>query len=72
MKKIIENATIHYKNGEKLIYDAIQITNKGIYTGRIIRHHEKVEFQDNRFIPRDEIQQIMIFNEQGNVKHIEL
>lgn len=72
MKKIFENVTIQYKNGEKLIYAAIQIVNKGIYTGRIIRQSEVEEFRDNGFIPRAEIEKVMIFNDKGKVKNIEL
>ena len=35
MVKIIENATIIFKNGSKEFFDAISITENGIYTGHI-------------------------------------
>ena len=34
-KNIYKNAIITYANGEKKIFDAIAITDKGIYTGTI-------------------------------------
>jgi hypothetical protein len=72
MKHIIENATILYKNGVKQICDAIHITKKGIYTGRIIANHEQeAVFEDYGFIPHDQIQRITICSEQGNIKDID-
>ena len=69
MKKIIENATILYKNGLKQIYDAIYITKKGIYTGHIITKKEDgEEFEDYGFIPTDQIERITICNEYGKIK----
>lgn len=72
MKNIIENATILHKNGFKQIYDAIYITKKGIYTGRIVTIEEGEVFEDNGFIPRDQIQKITICSEQGKIKDIDL
>ena len=73
MKDIIENATIIHKNGLKKIYDAIQITNKGVYTGSIITKNQEVEvFEDYGFIPRDQIQKITIFDEHGKSKDIDI
>jgi len=72
MKKIVENVTILYKNGVKQSYDAIHITKKGVYTGRIIiTNEEGVVFEDHGFIPRDQIQRIMISSEQGKRKDID-
>ena len=73
LKDIIENATITQKNGEKQIYDAIQITKKGIYTGRIILiTEEREEFEDYGFIPRDQIQKITVCNKHGKSRDIDL
>lgn len=72
MKAIVENVTILHKNGAKQFYDAIHITKKGIYTGRIIITNEEGEvFEDHGFIPRDQIQRIMIYGEQGKLKDID-
>ncbi len=73
MKQIIENATILHKNGVKQIYDAICITKKGIYTGCIIATYEEGDmFEDHGFIPRDQIQKIMVFDEDGKLKDIDI
>jgi hypothetical protein len=72
-KNIVENATIQHKNGLKQIYDAIYITKKGIYTGRIIKKSENEGvFDDYGFIPRDQIEKITVFNEHGQIKDIDL
>ena len=73
MKDIIENVTILYKNGAKQIYDAIHITKKGVYTGRIITTNEEGDvFEDHGFIPRYQIQRITIYSEEGNLEDIDL
>jgi hypothetical protein len=73
MKEIIENVTIFQKNGVKQVCDAIRITKKGIYTGRIITTTEEREiFEDHGFIPRDQIERITICNDHGKVKGIDL
>jgi len=73
MKNIIENASILQKNGVIQIYDAIHMTKKGIYTGRIITTQEEGEvFEDHGFIPRDQIQRITICNEHGKLKDIDI
>ena len=73
MKNIVENATIIHKNGLKKVYDAIQITNKGVYTGSIIIKNEGGEvFEDYGFIPLDQIQKITIFDEYGKSKDIDI
>lgn len=73
MKKIIENATILQKNGVKQIYDAIHITKKGIYTGRIATTREEGDvFEDHGFIPRDQIERVTICNDHGKSKDIDL
>ena len=73
MKDIIENATITHKSGVKQIYDAIQITKRGIYTGRIIiKMEEREEFEGNGFIPRGQIQKITVCNDHGKLRDIDL
>jgi len=73
MKHIIENATILYKNGVKQICDAIHITKKGIYTGRIsTKQTQEAVFEDHGFIPRDQIEKIVVFNEHGKAKEIDI
>ena len=72
MKKLIENATIIYKNGIKELCDAISITEKGVYTGHVnsIAVNEE-EFINHSFIPKDQIRKIIIFNEKGESKAID-
>ena len=72
MKPIIENATILYKSGGKQMFDAISITKKGIYTGRIIIRDEQEDvFEDHGFIPRDQIDRIMVCNEHKKARDID-
>lgn len=72
MEKFIENAIVIQKSGEKQIYDAIQITKKGIVTGRIIKKNDTREvFEDQGFIPNSQIQKIMICTIEGKVKDID-
>jgi len=72
MKKLIENATIIYKNGIKELCDAISITEKGVYTGHVnsIAVSEK-GFINHSFIPKDQIRKIIIFNEERESKAID-
>jgi hypothetical protein len=72
MRNIIENATILQKSGVKQIYDAIYITKKGVYTGRIITTNEEEVFEDHEFIPRDQIQRITICAQHGKSEDIDL
>lgn len=72
MKHIIENATILYKSGVKQMFNAIHITKKGIYTGRIIVKDEQEDvFEDHGFIPRDQIEKIMVCNEHEKARDID-
>ena len=72
MKNYHENATIIQKNGLKQIFDAIVITKKGIYTGVINIKNERAEkFEEQGFIPKDQIEKIMIFNREGRQKDID-
>jgi hypothetical protein len=66
MKNIIENATIIYKNGLRKIVDALSITKKGIYIGKIkLNNDSKDEFFNYSFIPRNQIKKINFLNERG-------
>ena len=72
MEQVIKNAIVLQKNGEKQIYDAVQITKKGIITGRIIKKNDTWEaFEDQGFIPNSQIQKIMIYTIEGKVKDID-
>jgi len=71
MQNIIENATIVYKNGLKKICEAISITERGVYTGYIKPKNDE-EFVNHSFIPKDQIQNIMFFSENGKLKDIEI
>ena len=71
MQNIIENATIVYKNGLKKICEAISITERGVYAGYIKPKNDE-EFVNHSFIPKDQIQKIMVFSENGKLKDIEI
>ena len=72
MKNLHQNATIVQKNGLKQLFDAILITEKGIYTGVInINNKETEKFEEHGFIPKDQIEKIMIFNDKGRQKDID-
>ena len=72
-KKIFKNAIITYVNGEKKIFDAIAVTDKGIYTG-IIRVNEdnSEEFIDDGLISKEEIKKIIILDNSGDSQKIDL
>jgi len=64
MKTIYKQATISKKNGVKQIFDAILITEKGVYTGLLnINKESKEEFKENSFIPHDQVESIKILND---------
>jgi len=72
-KKIFKNAIITYVNEEKKIFDAIAVTDKGIYTG-IIRVNEdnSEEFIDDGLISKEEIKKIIILDNSGDSQKIDL
>jgi hypothetical protein len=71
MQDIIENVEIIYVNGTKEIYDAISITDKGVYTGKIKTKNQNIEeFVNHSFIPRDQIKKIIFFNNSGRYEDI--
>jgi hypothetical protein len=71
MKDIIENATIIYKNGFKEICYAISISDKGVFTGYLKSNSEVEKFICNSFIPRDQIEKIIVFYENGKSNYID-
>lgn len=72
MEKIIENATIVYKNGLRKIVDALSITQNGIYIGRIDPKKEKNEkFVNHSFIPKNQIQKIQFFDSTNKLQDID-
>ena len=72
-KKIFKNAIITYINGEKKIFDAIAVTNKGIYTGIIKVNKDNCEkFIDDGLISKEEIKKIVILNNDNNSQKIDL
>ncbi len=72
-KKIFKNAIITYINGEKKIFDAIAVTEKGIYTGIIrVNKDDSEEFIDDGLISKEEIKKIVVLNNDDNSKKIDL
>ena len=72
MKDILENVTIIYKNGLREIFNAISIVNRGVYTGQIKKiNNNDIEFVNHSFIPKDQIDRILIFNSNGESKNID-
>ena len=73
MQNIIENATVVYKNGLKKICEAISMTEKGVYIGYIKPKNENdEEFVNHSFVPKDQIQNILFFSENGKLKNIKV
>ena len=73
MQDLVENATIIYKNGLKKIFDAISVTEKGVYTGEIKSLNENREgFIHHSYIPKNQIQKIMVVNEKGKIQRLPL
>ena len=71
-KNILENAIVTYVNGEKEIFDAIMITDKGVYTGfiRLNKDHCE-EFIDDGLISKENIQKIIVLDKKGISKDID-
>ena len=71
-KNILENATITQKNGVTHLYDAIKLSEKGIYTGKInIKNTQEPYFKEHSFIPRDQVNKITIFSKDGTPQDID-
>lgn len=72
MKYIIENATIIYKNGSEKIFRAIKIKELGVWIGKIdSKNGINKNFLKYSFIPNDQIQKIMYFDQNGKLKDID-
>ena len=62
----LENAIVVYDNGEKELFDAVFVTEKGVITGCILqgqtnkKKHARIskEFIGSGFIPKDNIKKI--------------
>ena len=42
--KILQNATIIYNSGDRELFEAVYITKRGVYIGRIVNHNEFIEY----------------------------
>jgi hypothetical protein len=70
---IIENATISYKDGNKILEKAIRITKKGIYLCHMYSTNSMVKrFNDHSFVPLDQIERISFCNDKGRTQDIDL
>lgn len=68
---IYKNAIITFSNGEKEIFDAISITNKGIYTGIFILNNNNCEkFIDDGLISKENIISIIVIDKNGKSQNI--
>jgi len=68
---LYKNAIVTYNNGEKEIFDAIVITEKGIYTGFIRLNKDRHEkFIDDGLISKENIQKIVVLDKEGTSKDI--
>jgi hypothetical protein len=67
-----KNAIIEYNSGEKEIFEAISITNKGIYTGKIrINNNHNLDFIDDGLISKENIKKIIVVDEAGKSQNID-
>jgi hypothetical protein len=56
----------------KKLYDAIRITEKGVYTGILqSKNNQEGVFVNHGFIPNNQIQKIMFFGETGKSTDID-
>jgi hypothetical protein len=63
---LYENAIITYISGEKEIFEAIKLTDKGIYTGRIRKNlNQNEEFIDDGLISKENVKTIIILDKNG-------
>jgi hypothetical protein len=59
MKKIFENVTIYFKNGERECYKAILFRKKGVCTGIINGNQDsEIRFIEQGYIPLNRIEKI--------------
>ena len=73
MGSIFENATIIQKNGVKQLHAAILVMDKGIYTGILkTQNGKEQQFEEHSYIPRDQIEKVVVCNESGTLQDIEI
>ena len=65
MEKLIENATIIYKNGKKEFYNAISVKENGIFIGDI-------KFINHGYIPNNKIRKLIFLNRNGKSINFDL
>jgi adenine deaminase len=72
MEEIIENGTIVFKNGSKKSYDVLSLTKTGVFTGHIKEStNYNKKFIDQGFIPKDQIQKILVLNKHSRWTEID-
>lgn len=72
-KIVYKNAVITYDNEKKEIFDAIVITDKGVYTGHTrLDKDNNEEFIDDGLISKEDIKNIIIIDKEGISKEIVL
>jgi hypothetical protein len=72
MKKIYENVTIYFKNGERECYKAIRFREKGICTGRIKDNPDsEIRFIEQGYIPLNRIEKITYLFENDELSIID-
>ena len=68
-----DNATIFLKNGGKKCCDVITVTSKGVFTANISSSADGRSYViDNGFVPKDQIEQVLISSMNGTIKEISL
>ena len=58
MIEVMENATIVYTDGVIERFEAIYLTKKRVYTGRIYKSNGQEEFKEYGFISRNNVKHI--------------
>jgi hypothetical protein len=72
MENIIENGEILFKNGVKKCYDIIRLTKTGVFIGykeTLDKNKEKIV--DKGFIPKDQIQKILVNDDLTRLSEID-
>ena len=72
MKKIYENVTVYFKNGERKYYKATSFRKKGICTGIIENNPDKeVIFIEHGYIPLNQIEKITYLLENDETRIVD-
>jgi hypothetical protein len=72
MKKIYENVTIYFKNGERECYKAITFRKKGICTGIIKNNPDsEIRFIEQGYIPLNRIEKITYLLENDETRIVD-